>query len=50
MSSLLFGVSAGDALTFIGVTILLLGVALAACSVPAARAVAVQPAGVLRNE
>ena len=50
LSSLLFGVGTSDAVTFAGVTALLLGVALAACSVPAGRAVAVEPAVVLRNE
>ena len=50
MSSLLFGIGAADAFTFVAVTILLLAVALVACSVPARRAIAVQPAAVLRNE
>jgi len=50
MSTLLFGVGATDAFTFVAVTILLLAVALLACSVPARRAIAVQPAVVLRNE
>ena len=50
MSSLLFGVSASDAATFASVAALMLLVALAACVVPARRAVGVQPAAVLRNE
>ena len=50
MSSLLFGVSAADPLTFGGVTTLMLLVALMACAVPAWRAMRVQPAVVLRNE
>jgi len=50
MSSLLFGIGAADAFTFAAVTILLLAVALVACGVPARRAIAVQPAAVLRNE
>jgi putative ABC transport system permease protein len=50
MSTLLFGVGATDAFTFVAVTILLLAVALLACSVPARRAIAVQPAVVLRND
>jgi putative ABC transport system permease protein len=50
MSSLLFGVGATDAFTFSGVTILLLAVALVACLLPARRAIAVQPAAVLRND
>jgi putative ABC transport system permease protein len=50
LSSLLFGIGASDAWTFAGVTSLLLAVALAACCVPAGRAVAMEPAAVLRNE
>jgi putative ABC transport system permease protein len=50
LSSLLFGVGTADSLTFAGVTTLLLTIALAACLVPALRAVAVEPAVVLRNE
>jgi predicted permease len=50
MSSLLFGIGAADAFTFVAVTIVLLAVALVACGVPARRAIAVEPAAVLRNE
>lgn len=50
MSSLLFGVGAADAVTYAAVTTPMLGVALAACFVPARRAITVQPASVLRNE
>ena len=50
MSSLLFGVGAADAFTFATAAVLLLGVALVACSVPGRRAVVVEPAAVLRNE
>ena len=50
MSSLFFGVSAADPLTFAAVGTLLLGAALLACWVPASRAIAVEPASVLRND
>jgi putative ABC transport system permease protein len=50
MSSLLFGVGAADAVTFAAVAIVMLSVALAACFVPARRAIGVEPAAVLRNE
>ena len=50
MSSLLFGVGSADAFTFAAVALLMLGVALAACFVPARRAIDVQPAAVLRND
>ncbi len=50
MSSLLFGIGAADAFTFVAVTVLLLAVALIACCVPARGATRVQPAVVLRNE
>jgi ABC-type antimicrobial peptide transport system permease subunit len=49
-SSLLFGISAADAFTFGASAVLLLAVALAACFVPATRAIGVEPASVLRNE
>jgi len=50
MSGLLFGVGAADALTFVTVSGTLVIVALAACFIPARRAVGVQPATVLRND
>jgi len=50
LSSLLFGVSAADPLTFTAVTALMAGAALMACAIPAARASRVEPAVVLRND
>ena len=50
LSSLLFGVGPTDPLTFGGVAVVVTGVVALACARPARRAMAVDPATVLRSE
>jgi putative ABC transport system permease protein len=50
LDSVLYGVSAADPLTYICISVLIVGVALGACLVPALRATQVDPATVLRAD
>jgi predicted permease len=50
VSSLLYGVAATDPLTFVGVSLLLIGVSLIACALPARRAAGIDPMMALRCE
>jgi putative ABC transport system permease protein len=50
LSSAFFGITAGDAITFAAVALLLSGVALTACWIPARRAAKVDPMRALRYE
>lgn len=50
MSALLFGVAPTDPITFVGVGVILIGVAAAACFVPARRVTSIDPMLALRSE
>jgi len=50
MTSLLFATSATDSLTYASAAILLFGLTLLACYIPARRAIAIDPMSALRHE
>lgn len=50
MAGMLYGVNAGDPVTFIGVALVLAAVALVATLVPARRAIGIAPVAALRHE
>jgi ABC-type antimicrobial peptide transport system permease subunit len=50
MAGMLYGVTATDATTFVAVPLVLCGVALAACTVPAWRATRINPLTALRQD
>ncbi len=50
IASILYGIGAGDPITYVGVTLTLLSVSVAACWIPARRAMRVDPIVALRYE